>query len=239
MDGFFTVASILERLEDMEVICKHCKAKLNIPDERIPKGQTVSATCPRCKEKLTLDARTVPGGRPSPGDIETPTEVAGSARPYVFEDEDEALEYYEEGIRLALVMGEDEARINPVKQAVETLEFKCVLAENTRKGIGKMRLHHFDLVIFDEDFGGVSLDQSPVLDYLNHLSMPERRRMFVVTVGKHFKTMDQMTAFALSVNLVVNEKDVGQLAVILKKVTSENEKFYKVFMETLRETGKA
>jgi len=38
---------------------------------------------------------------------------------------------------------------------------------------------------------------------------------------------------------VVNEKDVGQLAVILKKVTSENEKFYKVFMETLRETGKA
>ncbi len=224
----------------MEVICEHCKTKLNIPDERIPKGQKVSATCPKCKEKLTLDAREkTDDGRRFHGDSGTETEVAAGTRPYVLEEDDEALEYYDEGVRLALVMGEDVEEMKPVRQALETLEFKCVLAENTRKSIGKMRLHHFSLVIFEEDFGGVSLDQSPVLHYLNHLSTPERRRMFVAIVGKHFKTLDQMTAFSLSVNLVVNEKDVGQLAVILKRAISENEKFYKVFTETLRETGKA
>jgi len=224
----------------MEVICEHCKTKLNIPDERIPQGQKVSATCPRCKEKLTFDPRkTKDGGRLSPGYSGKETEIAASTRPYVFEDEDETLEYYDEGVRLALVMGEDPRRTEPVRQALETLEFKCVLAENTRKSIGKMRLHHFHLVIFEEDFGGVTPDQSPVLHYLNHLSMPERRRMFVAILGRDFKTMDQMAAFALSVNLVVNVKDIAQLPHILKRAVSENEKFYKVFAETLRETGKA
>jgi uncharacterized protein YbaR (Trm112 family) len=238
--GFFAIPSILERLGNMEVICEHCKAKLNIPDERIPKGQAISATCPKCKGRLTLDARKKrDDGLPSPGNSATSNEVATGTRPYLIEDDDETLEYYDEGIRLALVMGEDAGQINPVRQALETLGFKCLLAENTRKGIGKMRLNHFDLVIFEEDFGGVSLDQSPVLHYMNHLSMPERRRVFVAVVGKHFKTMDQMTAFASSVNLVVNEKDMGQLPDILKKAISDNAKFYKVFMETLKETGKA
>jgi zinc-ribbon domain len=224
----------------MEVICEHCKTKLNIPDERIPKGQKVSATCPKCKERLTFDAREkMDDGRLSPGDSGKEPELAASTRPYVIEDDDEALVYYDEGVRLALVMGEDARRINPVRQALETLKFKCVLAENPRKGIGKMRLHHFDVVIFEEDFGGVSLDQSPVLHYLNHLSMPERRRMFVTILGRNFKTMDQMTAFAVSANLVVRVKDIGQLPGILKRAMSENEKFYKVFTETLRETGKA
>ena len=224
----------------MEVICEHCKTKLNIPDERIPKGQTVSAACPKCREKLTLDTRhNKDHDRSHTTGSETTTKAAAGTRAYVLEEDDEGVEYYDEGVNLALVMGEDVETMKPVRQALETLEYHCVLAENTRKGIGKMRLHHFDLVIFEEDFGGVPLEQSPVLHYLNHLSTPERRRMFVAVVGNHFKTLDQMTAFALSVNIVVNQNDLDQFPSILKRAVSANEKFYKVFKETLLETGKA
>jgi len=48
-----------------------------------------------------------------------------------------------------------------------------------------------------------------------------------------------MMAFALSANLVVNEKDLGQLSMILKRAISENGRFYKVFMEIFREAERA
>ena len=41
----------------METTCEHCKAKLNIPDEKIPKNKTVKIACPKCKKKITLSAK--------------------------------------------------------------------------------------------------------------------------------------------------------------------------------------
>jgi len=223
----------------MEILCEHCKTALNIPDEKIPKGQKIAATCPKCKGKITIDTMSKPSGEEILSDApDSIVEDSMAVADYV-ETEEEVLEYYEEGVRLALVMGEDAELRNKIEKHLDAMGFRCVLVNETRKGIGKMRLHHFDLVIFPEDFGGVSLEQSPVLHFLNHLSMSERRRMFVVIVGERFKTMDQMMAFAFSVNLVVNTKDTGRLSMVMQRAISEHERFYKVFMEIYRETGRA
>ena len=185
----------------MEVICEHCKTTLNIPDEKVPRGQKITATCPKCKNKLTIDTRK---GADREEDVSVAPDFSdGDEKPDTpdfVENEDEGLEYYEEGVKLALVLGEDAGQNNQIEKHLDAMGFRCVLADNTRKGIGKMRLHHFDVVIFPEDFGGVTSDQSPVLHFLNHLSMSVRRRMFAVIVGKKFKTLDQMMAFALSAN---------------------------------------
>ena len=53
------------------------------------------------------------------------------------------------------------------------------------------------------------------------------------------KTRDQMKAFALSADLVVNPRDLNQLTAVLKNSIAEKEKFYKVFMDTMKEVGKA
>jgi hypothetical protein len=63
--------------------------------------------------------------------------------------------------------------------------------------------------------------------------------MFVGIVGENYQTMDQMMAFALSVNLVISKNDLGRLSMIMQRAVSQNERFYKIFMETFRETGKA
>jgi hypothetical protein len=224
----------------MEVICEHCRTTLNIPDGKIPKGQKITAACPKCRNKVTIDTRKRADEEKtnSPGPGANAGNMKLDALEFL-EGEDEALEYYEEGVKLALVMGESAEQSNQIEKHLDAMGFRCVLADNTRKGIGKMRLHHFDLVIFPEDFGGAALDQSPVLHFLNHLSMSVRRRMFVAIVGNNFKTMDQMTAFALSANLVINKKDLGRLSMIMQRAISQNERFYKVFMEIYRETGKA
>ena len=140
---------------------------------------------------------------------------------------------------MALVMDNNSEHTDNIRMDVGQLGYKAIAAPNIRDAIGRMRYHHFDLVILCDGFDGQSLERNPVLSYLNNLSMAIRRRMFVVLMGEGFKTMDDMIAFALSVNLVVNTKEMDKLSAILKRALSDYEKFYKVFMDTLLEVGKA
>ena len=211
----------------MEIICHGCNARLNVPDEKIPKGQQVTITCPKCKEKLALDTSAEKAG----------TETA-KAGPVPSVGGEAALEFYEEGVRLALVAESDPDQIEKMKESFGDLGYRYVLVENTSQAISKMRFHTFELVLVSDRFDGIGPAQSPVLQYLNHLSMSIRRRMFVVLVGDSLNTMDNMTAFTMSANLVVNRRDLDKLTGILKNAIADNEKFYKVFMDTLVETGK-
>ena len=212
----------------MEIICDGCNAKLNVPDEKIPQGQQVTITCPKCKEKLALDNRgEKPGAETGPADP-----VSG------FGDE-AALEFYEDGLKLALVAEGDPGQAEKLKESIKDLGYRYVPVESTSQAISKMRFHTFDMVVLSDRFDGIDLAQSPVLQYLNHLSMSIRRRIFVVLVGDSFHTMDNMTAFTLSANLVVSTRDLDKLTGILKNAMADNDKFYKVFMDTLVEVGKS
>ena len=48
-----------------------------------------------------------------------------------------------------------------------------------------------------------------------------------------------MKAFAMSANAVINRKDLDKTTSILKKAIVDNAKFYKIFMDTLAEVGRA
>jgi hypothetical protein len=48
--------------------------------------------------------------------------------------------------------------------------------------------------------------------------------------------MDNMTAFARSVNVVINPKDLNQLGLILKKSLAQHMEFYRVFKSVLKGT---
>ncbi|UCF57440.1 MAG: zinc-ribbon domain-containing protein [Deltaproteobacteria bacterium] len=212
----------------MEITCEHCKTKLNIPDEKIPKNKALRISCPKCKKRMTLDTP-----KAAPKDSENDKYGYGDYT------DDEALTFYEEGTKLALVMDNNPEQSEKIKTAVEQLGYNFISAPNTRDAIGRMRFHHFDLIILSDGFDGQGLENSPVLNYLNNISMSVRRRVFVALVGERFKTMDNMMAFAMSANVVINTKEQDKLSAILKRAISDNEKFYKVFMDTLVEAGKA
>lgn len=237
----------------MEVICESCTAKLNIPDEKIPKNQGVKIACPKCKNKFILNSkepkpRTPAGEQNHSPEPDKPLIEKTEAKPrrkesegsYGYEDyaDDEALVFFEEGTKLALLMASDSGETKRILPAVERLGFKPISTSSTRDAIGKARFHHFDMVILMDGFDGQKLEHSAMMHYLNRLSMSVRRRIFVALVSEHFKTMDDMMAFAMSANVVVNSKDIERLFPILKKAISENEKFYKVFLDSLAETGK-
>lgn len=237
----------------MEISCGNCKTKLNIPDEKIPKGQIVRVNCPNCKVKITIDAR-----KERSANIYSPNAFADSGKlhedsvvsehsalseesffGYGDETGDESLVFFEEDVRLALIMVGNEDHAEKIKSVVEELGYKCASAPTTRDALGKMRFHHFDFIFLSDGFDGQELEHSPVLNYLNHLNIFLRRRIFLVLMSDQFKSLDEMMAFSRSANAVINPKDLGRLSGILKKAISDNEKFYKVFMDTLVGIGKA
>ena len=224
----------------MEIKCENCNAKLNVPDEKIPLGQRVTVSCPKCKGKVTLDARGAGPEDSSPKvEEKAAQEVKRGDTAKAYAAEGDALEFYEEGVKLALVAEIDPDQGEKICRALEDFGYQCVAAESINQAISNMRFHRFDLVILTDQFDGIELGQSPIRQYLNHLSMSIRRKMFVVLIGDTFNTMDHMMAFAMSANLVINRRDLNKLGGILKNAVSENEKFYKIFMDTLSEVGKA
>jgi hypothetical protein len=235
----------------MEITCSQCNTKLNVPDEKIPKDQSVFLNCPKCKNRITLNTRKISNeeffledAAAETGELDLKAISEKQTKPvaetYDYDDYsgDQALDFFEEGVKAGLIiMKPDESR-EKVGVALEWLGHKCIYADNTRDALGKLRFHSFNMVVLADGFDNQDISYSPVMNYLNRLPMSSRRKIFVVLLGDRFKTMDDMMAFALSANSVVNTKDLDRLTLILKKGLSGNEKFYKVLMDTLAEVGK-
>ena len=213
----------------MDVTCKSCGTTLKIPDEKLPPNQAVGVTCPKCKGKIRIE--------PSDRRLVSAKEEFEEAG-IEYEDDTSPLEFFEEGTRLALVLDGDEANVTEITPALEELSYKPILPTSLGEAMAKLRLYHFDLILLSDGFDGQNLERSPITNYLNHLSMSVRRKTFLVLLSQKFKTMDNMRAFGESANLVVNPDDLSSLPLILKKAISDNEKFYKVFMDTIKEAGK-
>lgn len=223
----------------MDIICDSCKAKLNIPDEKVLPGKKLAVTCPKCQEKLMVSRPSDEKGtkkvkaeeyaKPDPEKKDHAEEIG---------EQDEFLEFYGEDRNLALVVENSDAVANKLKKSVEETGFKYVRAQNTREAIARLREYNFGLVMLSDRFDGIELEHSPILEYLNHLSMSLRRRLFLILIGENFRTMDLMSAFAKSANLVVGSHDLDNLTRAMKQSMADHKKFYSIFVETLAEVGK-
>lgn len=222
----------------MEIVCSNCQARLKIPDEKVPETGRVTANCPKCKNKISFE-KSKPD--PEPPLVQETNDMT-SALPEAdseYRDEDPlSLDFHEMGAKLALLMLSEAEADSGVRQAAEGLRHKTALVKDAGEGINKMRFHHFDLVVLSEHFEGIPWAQSPVLHYMNRLPMHTRRKSFLVLLGSEFSTMDRMTAFALSADMVVNTRDMDEFPGILEVALWKHNNFYGAFMETLNELGK-
>jgi hypothetical protein len=235
----------------MEIICQGCESTLNIQDTKIPQGQKLSLTCPKCKKKIILEPRKDASQHEEDPKTSNSQEIAfaeeGSKdtpssgnRSYSYDEysADLDLHFLEEGTKLALILPADRDEEGKIKASLEEIGYRTVSSPNTRDATGKMRFHRFDTIVLCDGYDNQPLDQSPILGYLNRLTMSVRRQIFLTLVGDQFKSMDNMMAFAMSANLVVCRRDIDQMPLIMNKAISENDRFYKVFTDTLAEVGK-
>jgi len=117
------------------------------------------------------------------------------------------------------------------------MEYHISETTDTRDALKKMRYHDYDLIVINESFSSRSPDSNGVLIYLERLKMKTRRKIYVVLLTKRFKTMDAMTSFEKSVELIINLNDIDHFEKILKRGLADHEQFYRIYREEQKSLG--
>ena len=214
----------------MNIICQNCQSKFKIPDEKIPAGKRTTVPCPKCKGKISLGDR-----------------IGGAARKVSFinansnssyDASEKPFDFIEEEGLTALVCESNPLVQNTITGALELMEYQITKAESTRDALKRMRYHNYDLFVVNENFDTDNPESNGILLYLERLNMTVRRNMFIALVSERFRTMDNMMALNKSVNLIINIKNIEDIGKILSRAITDNDLFFRIYKEALKDTGR-
>ena len=209
----------------MDIICSSCSSKFRIPDEKIPAGRITTIPCPKCKTRISLNGAKMPG-------------AAGAGGGASYDAADKPFDFIEEEGLTALVCEQNPIARKTIENALSLMDYQITIAESARDALKRMRYHIYDLIVVDENFDTKNPDANGVLIYLERLQMSTRRNIFVAMVSNRYRTMDNMMAFHASVNLVINIKNIEDIGKILGRGITDTELFYRIYKETLKESGR-
>jgi hypothetical protein len=61
--------------------------------------------------------------------------------------------------------------------------------------------------------------------------------LFLCLLSRKLASFDQMTAFRMGVNLILNVQDLEKAKIILTRAVKEHESFYRLYIEELGKKG--
>ena len=97
----------------------------------------------------------------------------------------------------------------------------------------KLRAHPYQVVIVSELFDGQTLQNHAILNEAAAAPAAQRRRQLYVMIGAHFRTSDELQAFAHSVDLVIGLADLQNLKPVLRRAAARQTEFYAMFHDIL------
>ncbi|MBI5179184.1 MAG: zinc-ribbon domain-containing protein [Nitrospinae bacterium] len=206
----------------MEITCSSCQKKINIPDEKIPKGHSFSFNCPSCKNKIKVETGT---SAPANGDD---TEYNAPVGETFAADSDK---------QGAMVCHTEPAKF---KSLLESMGYRVHTPSYHIEAINNLRFNDYRIVLITSEYEATPHDQGSILKHLQEMNMSTRRKIFLVYVAQGAHSYDNMEAFAASVNLIVNSEDAAKdgFKDALVKGLKENDRFYKVYFECMTALGK-
>ncbi|CAB1079365.1 hypothetical protein JY97_17245 [Alkalispirochaeta odontotermitis] len=213
----------------MEIICYTCLSKFRLSADKIPAGRVARLPCPKCKVQITIN----PADRTKANTLGIEKSTDGG-----YDATDKPFDFIEEDGLTALVCEQNPQAVKTIHNALHLMEYQITQAESSRDALKRMRYHVYDLVVVNETFDSKSPDSNGVLIYLERLSMSVRRQIFVAMISNRYRTMDNMMSFNASVNLIINSKNIPDIGKILSRGITDNEMFYRVFLENLKEAGR-
>ena len=215
----------------MDITCNTCLGKFRVPDEKIPHGRVSTVPCPKCKTRISID----PAKKPDPA-------AAAQLEPSQGDDFDfneKPFDFIEEEGLTAMLCEQNPAARQTIESALNLMDYQITIAESARDALKRMRYHTYDLIVVNESFDTKNPESNGVLIYLERLGMAVRRNIFVAMISNRYRTMDNMMSFHGSVNLIVNIKNIDDVGKILSRGITDNQLFYNVYRETLKELGRA
>ena len=236
----------------MIIRCDNCSVSLQLDESKIP-GGNFTVRCPRCQNLIrtqknadgsggSAGVRQLAENQPAPavGDNaqqfaakESEMQINGAMRALLAalqkdtqtaapqtggDDEEDA-----KPRRVLLCLGQHRDEVGKV---LSEAGYKVYLAQTPAQANERMREGKVSLILlapdFAPDFGGAAILQQKI----NSMPSFERRQIYVASLEDGGTTMNAHEAFLRNYNLIVNNKDIAQLPLILKRALRDFNELY-------------
>jgi hypothetical protein len=113
--------------------------------------------------------------------------------------------------------------------------YRPILAINVRDAVKQLKFGRFQLMIIQEDYYGATLASNQLIRAVNSLELSIRHEMFIAVIGPSFTSLDDLTAFSLSLDTVINTNDLEDIERILISGIGHVKKFFATYNEMLNQ----
>lgn len=142
-----------------------------------------------------------------------------------------------ENVPHALIMIGDDEITTQVTMAFGEMGYQPTYVRSAEEAIDKMQFMNFEAVVLHSRFEGGDLEGSTVHQHLREMTMARRRYIYYVLVGPEFRTLYDLEALANSANLVVNDSDISNFSIILKRGMSDYKDLFGPYLDALGNYG--
>ncbi len=150
---------------------------------------------------------------------------------------DKPFNFVKERGKTALICEADPVVRVKISNILEEMGYYITESATAHDSLRDMRFHAYHLIVVNENFDAQGAADNHVLDYIRHLPMNVRRNIFVIMLSVGVSTMDNMAAFAESVNLIINLENIDDAGAIIERGIADDEAFYSTFKSAMKKAG--
>ncbi|TVQ97156.1 MAG: hypothetical protein EA399_14255 [Desulfovibrionales bacterium] len=196
----------------MRLTCPHCQSPLNLPDDKVPKGQRFKLTCPQCTKPFIVDpenktAQTaVPPPEPDP-----PAHT-------------EEMEFYPPGAKVAFLFVQDPDWVTALKHCLKQREYHVAVAGDQAEALRRIDAVGYHLIFIEQTPGAVD-----VVRRVHAWAGIQRRSVNVILIGHEFQSLHPRAAFRHGVNGYFHHADSQNTPWLVQSAIDGYDEFYKVW----------
>lgn len=241
--------------------CPHCQEPLNLSDaqkskvqaalDKLSPGNLLKLGCPHCQKPFELKPDgTSPGQKSSKAEIKTSggPPLKGARKVNVTPPPPPDLSWLESGqavekevvedTPMALILMKKGPGFSKVREAFEDEGFLPQFSDTLEDALDKMQFVPYSAVVLHSRFTEDALENNSFHIFMKKMGMNRRRNIHYTLIGPEFQTLYDLQALSNSANLVVNDNEVGNFQIILKKSLHEAQKLFGPLAESMVSHGK-
>jgi CheY-like chemotaxis protein len=219
--------------------CPQCAMSLTFDDERLP-TEPFNVLCPRCRQTVTimpppreeprlpgatgaLDVNQLPASH-EPDPLRQLIELLTTGIKQSQPSSQDVKKWQRRRVLLCL----DDAQLREIlRGALPPSRYELFSADLAPEAIEILHESRAEVIVLSPTFDSEHQGGGAMMQYINTLTPPVRRRTYVVLVSPQLRTLDTYLAFANGVNLTVHPEDVASFQSIFERSIRDYNELYR------------
>jgi endogenous inhibitor of DNA gyrase (YacG/DUF329 family) len=222
--------------------CPHCQHPFSSGHQKkieqayaaLPMGKSLKFSCPTCQMpvEVTAGPQQSAAAPPIKGTMPQPPSLSWLKTGTIADKE-----VLDDFSLVMILMPNDHPARNTIATIYEGLGYKPVFPNSASDAIERMRFTEYAAVVLHSRYEGMLAD-STFHAHMCQMPMQKRRSIYYTLIGPEFHTLYNLEALHGSANLVINDNELPDLPIILKKSFREYDELFGPFLAALRAEGK-